>query len=391
MAAAWRWSVVTTRSSSTRCHRRAEASGRAHFLDVRFRRDGQIDCPDLERLALFYHEDSLAHDTGSHPERIARMQAIEAALQRRGLMGAIRAPEPAEVGQITRVHAVGHVATVDRLVRAGGGALDVDTHVSPGSYRAATRAAGGAIAAAAAVARGDAQRAFAIGRPPGHHARPAAAMGFCLFNNVAVAARALQAEHGVGRLAIVDVDVHHGNGTQESFYDDPTVLFVSTHQYPFYPGSGALQETGSGPGRGATVNVPLPGGCGDAEYLAALDRVVLPALRAYQPEVLLVSIGYDAHWSDPLAQMRVTVSGYVAIVERLAAVADEVAGGRIALVLEGGYDLDALSSGVAATALALRGEPWQDHIGPPPGGQPNHVEAIAPILDMARSIHGLTG
>jgi acetoin utilization deacetylase AcuC-like enzyme len=345
----------------------------------------------MEPLALYYHPDVLEHDTGQHPERIARLQAIAQVLKREGLTdeAPFRTAPPASVEQISRVHAVGYVATIERLARSGGGHLDGDTLASPGSYRAATRAVGNAIAAAGAVARGEARRAFALGRPPGHHARPGQAMGFCLFNNVAIAARELQAAHRLGRVAIVDVDVHHGNGTQESFYDDPTVLFVSTHQYPFYPGSGALNEVGAGAGRGATVNLPLPAGCGDAEYRLALERVIEPALRRFGPELILVSLGLDAHWADPLAQMRLSIAGYVQVVERLTALADELSGGRLALVLEGGYSLEALAYGTLAIARALRGDGWDDPLGDPPGTVPSSGQGIAPILDAARQIHEL--
>jgi acetoin utilization deacetylase AcuC-like enzyme len=214
-------------------------------------------------------------------------------------------------------------------------------------------------------------------------------MGFCLFNNVAIAARELQAGLGLERVAIVDVDVHHGNGTQESFYEDPTLLFVSTHQYPFYPGSGALNEIGAGAGRGATVNLPLPAGCGDGEYRLAIERVIAPALRRFGPEQILVSLGFDAHWADPLAQMRLSIEGYVRIVERLAALADELCAGRLALVLEGGYSLEALGYGTLAVARALRGDLWDDPLGAPPGATPTDGQGIAPILDAARQIHGL--
>jgi acetoin utilization deacetylase AcuC-like enzyme len=344
----------------------------------------------VEPLALYYDDEVLGHDTGAHhPERIDRLRAVMAALEQDGLTrdNPPCTPEPATAGQITRVHATSYVATIDRIVRGGGGQLDADTVASPGTYRAALRAAGGAVAAVSAVLNGEAKRAFALGRPPGHHARPAAAMGFCFFNNVAVAAREAQAVQGIRRLAIVDVDVHHGNGTQESFYDDGSVLFVSTHQYPFYPGSGALDDTGRGDGLGATVNVPLPAGCGDAEYLAALDQVAVPALRRYRPEMLLVSLGFDGHWADPLANMQLTIGGYVALIERLAATADELCGGRLALVLEGGYDLNALGWGVVAVCRALRGEPWQDPIGPSP--YPGRGLDVGPILARAREIHGL--
>jgi acetoin utilization deacetylase AcuC-like enzyme len=340
--------------------------------------------PGPEGIRLYYHPDSLGHDTGGHPERIARLRAVKQVLDEAGL--ATTEPELATVEQVARVHDPGYVASIERISRQGGGALDVDTVVSEGSYRAALRAAGGAIAAAGAALGGEA-RAFALGRPPGHHARPGMAMGFCLFNNVAVAARAAQAEHGVGKVAIVDLDVHHGNGTQESFWEDGSVLFVSTHQYPFYPGSGGINELGAGAGRGATLNLPLPAGSGDGEYLAGIDRAVVPKLERFRPELLLVSLGFDAHWADPLAMMQVTIAGYVAMVERLAAFADVLCSGRLALVLEGGYNLEALAYGVLAVSRALRGGPWEDPIGKAPTRPP--VGDVERIFATARALHGI--
>jgi acetoin utilization deacetylase AcuC-like enzyme len=343
----------------------------------------------VEPVALFYHRESLEHDTGPHPERVARIRAITEVLNEEGLTRAspFREPPPATLEQVTRIHRTGYVASVERLARQGGGALDVDTVLSSGSYRAALRAAGGAVAATTAVLRGEARRAFSLARPPGHHARPAMAMGFCLFNNVAVAAREAQATLGVGRVAIVDLDVHHGNGTQESFYDDGTVLFVSTHQYPFYPGSGGINEIGEAGGRGATLNIPLPAGCGDAEYQAALNRVIVPKLERFRPELLLLSLGFDAHWADPLAMMQLSIGGYVAMVERLASLADAFCQGHLALVLEGGYNLEALAYGVLAVGRGLRGEPWADPIGPAPTRPP--VANVDRILDLTRELHGL--
>jgi acetoin utilization deacetylase AcuC-like enzyme len=343
----------------------------------------------VEPLALYYHPESLDHDTGPHPERVDRIRAITQVLNAEGLtrVSPFREPPPATLEQVTRVHQTGYVASVERLARQGGGALDVDTVVSSGSYRAALRAAGGAIAAATAVSRSEARRAFSLARPPGHHARPSMAMGFCLFNNVAIAAREAQAALGVGRVAIVDLDVHHGNGTQESFYEDGGVLFASTHQYPFYPGSGGINELGAGAGRGATLNLPLPAGCGDAEYLAALDRAVVPKLERFRPELLLISLGFDAHWADPLAMMQVSIGGYVAMVERLASLADALCQGRLALVLEGGYNLEALAYGVLALGRALRGEPWSDPFGPAPTRPP--LANVDRILELTRELHGL--
>ncbi|TAK22596.1 MAG: histone deacetylase [Chloroflexota bacterium] len=343
----------------------------------------------MDDLALFFHADSYEHDTGSHPERAARLRAIEQAGRDDGLfdLASLRAFESATVDEIALVHDRRYIESIAEVSRRGGGQLDIDTALSAGSYHAATRAAGGAIAAADAVLTGTARQAFALGRPPGHHARPGAAMGFCLFNNVAIAAQHARTSRGVDRVAIVDIDVHHGNGTQESFWEDPSVLFISTHQYPFYPGSGAIGEIGGDAGARATINIPLPAGHGDATYLAAIDRVAIPALERFRPDLLLVSAGFDAHWADPLASMHVTTSGHVAMIERLSSAANALCGGRLALVLEGGYNLEALAFGVIAVSRSLLGVPWSDPLGPPPRSFP--IRSVDPILDAVRAAHGL--
>ena len=343
----------------------------------------------MNPLAIFSDLDMLEHDTGRHPERVDRLRAILRGLELSGISQESRliSPDLATVDQIARIHSISHIASVERQVRNGGGYLDADTVVSPGSYQASLRAAGGAIAAMRSVVQGTSRHAFALGRPPGHHARPNTAMGFCLFNNVAIAAREAQAALGIERVAIIDIDVHHGNGTQESFEDDPTVLFISTHQFPFYPGGGSMHEIGVGAGRGQTINVPLPRGSGDEVYQAAVERVVVPALYRFRPELILVSVGYDAHWSDPLAEMRLSIAGYATIIALLAEAANDLCESRLALVLEGGYDLDALASGVVATCRVLRSEPWDDPI-----GQQKALVGVADIeqtLDTLRAIHGL--
>jgi acetoin utilization deacetylase AcuC-like enzyme len=289
---------------------------------------------------------------GQHPERPERLAAVDGALDAFGERVRVLDSREATDDEILAVHgrryldALGHCVGQSRQ-------LDPDTYCAPRSVEVARLAAGSFTEAALEVARGRARRAFAALRPPGHHAERDAPMGFCLLNNVAIAARALRAELGVERIAIVDWDVHHGNGTQHAFEAERDVLFASLHQFPFYPGTGALDERGVGAGVGATVNLPLPEGCGDAEYGFVFDTVLVPILRAFQPEMILVSAGFDAHELDPLGGMRLTSDAFARFAERLCAVADEVAGGRIALALEGGYDLEGLESSVAACVDVL--------------------------------------
>jgi acetoin utilization deacetylase AcuC-like enzyme len=300
-----------------------------------------------------------AHDTGpSHPESPQRLEAINRSLNARDLRERIvRFAAPlVDRRWLETVHTARHV---DRLAAVspdhGYVYLDADTPMSPGSYRAALQAVGGTLAAIDAVMAGQISNAFCAVRPPGHHAEPARAMGFCLFNNVAVAARYVQQRHGLARVLILDWDVHHGNGTQAAFYDDPTVLYVSLHQYPWYPGTGSADERGAGPGEGFTLNVPMAAGRGDEEYLKAFDAQIAPAVRAFRPEFVLISAGFDAHRDDPLAMMDLTEAGYRAMTDAVMGWATASANGRIVSCLEGGYNLTALADSVHAHVRALAG------------------------------------
>jgi len=301
-------------------------------------------------------EDSRFQDHRSppgHPECPERLDAVRAAIDAR--RGRIRALSPREASdeEILRVHARDHLAAVADAARRAPVHLDPDTYVSPESFQVARLAAGGAIDLARRVATGRETCGLAAVRPPGHHAEAGRAMGFCLFNNVAVAARALQADEGVERILIFDWDVHHGNGTQHFFEEDPNVLYVSTHQFPFYPGTGDFGETGRGAGEGATLNLPLPAGCGDAEFVGVVQRILIPAARQFRPEMLLVSCGFDAHRDDPLGGMEITGSGFAALTTLVRALADDLCGGRIAFVLEGGYSPTGLSEGAGAVLDVL--------------------------------------
>jgi acetoin utilization deacetylase AcuC-like enzyme len=280
-------------------------------------------------------------------------------MERRSWLGYERreAPEVA-MDVLTAVHPLGYVEQIQQMAEGGGGALDPDTVMSPGSYRAALHAAGGAVALVEALVAGEAPTGFCGLRPPGHHAEPAQAMGFCLFDNVAVAARHAVDSLGLERVLVLDWDVHHGNGTNDIFHQSREVLFASIHQSPLYPGTGPLSDAGSGEGEGYTINLPVPPYSGEDVWLALVEHVVMPAARAYEPELVLVSAGFDAHASDPLAMCELQASSFAQMALHVHALADEL-GVPFGAVLEGGYDLSALSQSVAATleAFAQGGEP----------------------------------
>jgi acetoin utilization deacetylase AcuC-like enzyme len=304
-------------------------------------------------VLLLSDELMVRHDPGpGHPERPERLRAAQAALE--DLEATRVTPTRATRAQIARVHEESHIDRVDSL-HGRVDALDPDTSVSEHSVDAAYLAAGALVDATAAVTSGDDKRAFALVRPPGHHAEAQVAMGFCLFNNVAVAAAHAVAELGLERVLIVDWDVHHGNGTQHMFEARRDILFCSLHQYPFYPGSGAPDEQGRSAGEGYNVNVGLPAGCGPGDYLAAFDDVVLPIADAFAPQLVLVSAGFDAHRRDPLAGMELESETYADLTDKLLSVAERHADGRIVLCLEGGYDLKALGQSVRACADVLCG------------------------------------
>lgn len=297
----------------------------------------------------------LQHVAGPmHPESPGRLRAIHEVLEAAPVQGVeFGRPRRATRDELLRVHQAAHVERV--LALAGQQAqLDPDTAMSPGSTEAALLAAGAGAQLAIDLMSGAVKNGFALVRPPGHHAVPEHAMGFCLFNNVAVAAEAALAA-GARRVLVLDWDVHHGNGTQDSFFARSDVLFCSSHQFPFYPGSGAPTETGEGEGRGFTVNVALPGGQGDADYGAVFHEVFLPRALQYRPDVVLVSAGFDPHRADPLGGMNVTERGFAAMCSAVKSLANEVCGGKLVLLLEGGYDLDGLAQSVHACVEVLAG------------------------------------
>jgi acetoin utilization deacetylase AcuC-like enzyme len=314
------------------------------------------------------HDASLAHDIPGHPERPDRIRALEAEMARHDWFGCRRVDAPAAARELLHaVHTEEHVAAIEALCRAGGGWIDGDTMAVEATWEAALRAAGGAAALADALLEGSARAGVAALRPPGHHAEPARAMGFCFFDNVAVAARRARDAHGAERVMIVDWDVHHGNGTNAIFHADPGVLFVSIHQWPWYPGTGPASDAGSGPGEGYTVNLPVPGGSDDAVYRSLVEHVACALVAAWEPQLVLVSAGFDAHRDDPLGTCRVTEAGYAGMTASLRRACDEV-GAPIGLVLEGGYDLGALAHSMAALMPVLVGEstPGEQAVAPHP-------------------------
>ena len=308
-----------------------------------------------------------------HPERPERLAAVAKAVEERSARLVRIEPRPADDAEILRVHGAEHLAVLEEAARRAPMRLDPDTYVSRESAEIARLAAGTAVEAARRVARGELDAGFVAVRPPGHHAEAARAMGFCLLNHVAIAARALQRDEGLGRVLVLDWDVHHGNGTQHLFEADPSVLYFSTHQFPYYPGTGDFDETGVGAGEGTTVNVPLPAGSGDEEWVGVMARALAPVARSFRPELLLVSCGFDAHADDPLASMEVSGEGFRSLARIARSLADECCDGRIVLVLEGGYALSGLYEGTAAVLDALLA-PSADApaTSDPPGGSRLH-------------------
>jgi acetoin utilization deacetylase AcuC-like enzyme len=351
-------------------------------------------------VGYLYDPVFLDHDQPGHPEHAGRLRAVMRLLRERDALSPLQALPfgPATFEQLTAVHTPEYVSKVFATSERGRGALNPDTYINAASFNAAAMAAGASLAAVDAVMRGGVTRAFALVRPPGHHAFADHGEGFCLFNNIAFAARRalgdLLGEHDQAwgpsairshrdaqpeRVMIVDFDVHHGNGTQAIFYDDPRVLYASVHEYgPLYPGTGRAGEMGRGQGKGATINVPLPAGVGDRGYAAVFDEIFAPAARAFKPSLLLVSAGFDAHWRDPLAHMSVSLTGFARMMRALCGLSDELCERRMVAVLEGGYDLDALSYGVLNALRIMQGAgEVEDPLGPFAGEETSVAELVA--------------
>jgi acetoin utilization deacetylase AcuC-like enzyme len=336
------------------------------------------------------HPRYIEHDLPGHPESADRIRAVWRGLDESGLSARmqplhVQALDPEAV---LTVHTAAHLELLRRVSAAPQMThLDPDTYAGPDALTIALLSAGGVVAAVDAVLTERATNGLAAVRPPGHHAMAARGMGFCLLGNVAIATRHAQVRYGIDRVMIVDYDVHHGNGTEAMFYDDPSVLYVSAHQYPFYPGSGASDDIGVGPGEGYTINIPLPAGSGDANYATVFERIVWPAAERFRPQLILVSVGFDAYWADPLAAMRLSLAGYSHLAAEVIRMAQRFCDGKVVFALEGGYNMDALRYGVSNVARLLLGDPPVDPPGtrPPPRPEPD----IAALIARLQVVHGL--
>ncbi len=310
----------------------------------------------MQKTALVYSEQYLKHQTRFHPEAKERLTAIVSHLKQVGLWEQLLhlPPRPASPDELAQTHSREYIQQVELACGQRVRYLDADTMLSPQSYQTACLAAGGVLAAIDALMAGRIDNAFCAVRPPGHHAEFSKAMGFCLFNNVAIAARYAQQKHGLKRVLIVDWDAHHGNGTQNAFLEDSSVFYCSMHQYPHYPGSGAAEEVGTGAGKGFTLNLPMAAGAGDTEYIQAVTEKLFPAAARFAPELVLISAGFDAHQVDPLAELAVTTDGFRRLTELVKQIAAEYCQGRLISVLEGGYNLKILGEVVEVHMRALK-------------------------------------
>ena len=338
----------------------------------------------MHPITYFYPEDHEAHASPGHPERPERLEAVKEALVNNELwaLGPKLAPLELTEDVYRAIHTSEHLDRLKSLSN-GGQDYDFETYLTKQSWPLALSAAGGSAAVAQAVWRREAASGFALSRPPGHHATPDQAMGFCLINNIAIAAQHVLQNEGAKRIAIIDMDVHHGNGTQDIFWERDDVFFVSTHQSPLFPGTGHLNERGAGEGLGYTCNIPLPPNSGDLAFDAAFDEIILPLLDGFQPEMILISFGFDAHWKDPLAQMQLSSDGYAHQVQKLQNWAQANCSGRISLFLEGGYDLEAGSACGLAVTHSMLGQKWHDLIGPSPSIESDRWRSI---LAQSKSI-----
>lgn len=341
------------------------------------------------KTAFVYDPFNLRHTLDGHPENYRRLEGTWALLEEDGILDDLMRVEstPAPYEALLTAHTPEHIRMVEAISVKGGGRIDADTYVNADSYQAALLSTGGLLNVLDAVMTGKAKNGFALVRPPGHHAVPDRGMGFCLFSNVAIAARWAQKQYDIERVLIIDFDVHHGNGTQDVLYDDPSILFFSIHQFPHYPGTGAAMETGTTTARGSTINIPAPPFSGDEGYIHAFEQILGPAARRFNPELIILSAGFDGHWRDPLANIQLSVTGYANQVRYVMDLAEELCGGKLVCALEGGYDLEVLPHCILSTLRLLSGSEAgiSDPFGPAPDGERN----INELIEQIREIHGL--
>jgi acetoin utilization deacetylase AcuC-like enzyme len=327
----------------------------------------------------------LKHNQPGHPENSKRLESILNELEKKDLLDKViqLKPRSAETDELKICHAKEYIEYVRDFCDNGGGYLDPDTYANSYSFNAAVTAVGSSIDLTEAVVKGDLKNGFALLRPPGHHALLNRSMGFCLFGNIAIAAKSALTQPGINKVAIVDFDVHHGNGTQALVGDDPNILFISTHQYPFYPGTGSIREIGNGKAVGTIINIPLQASVGDEVFKIVYKKIVIPALERFQPDLILVSAGYDAHWDDPLANLNLSLTGYDWISRELINSAERICSGKIVFFLEGGYNLQVLSNGVVNTIRGLLGmEDFEDPLGKSNNEEPDIERVIKELIKI---------
>ena len=338
----------------------------------------------MDSITLFYPDDHQLHYLRGHPERPERVEAVKQGIMEMDLWNEVPKLEPLPVpdGILTSVHTTDYLNILEKACSEEN-MLDPDTYTTRQSWKLALNAAGGGMAVADATWQRKCQSGFALTRPPGHHATPSRGMGFCLINNVAIAAEFLLKEKGAKRISIIDLDLHHGNGTQDIFWTRPDVSYVSIHQSPFYPGTGALNDIGGGEGEGTTLNLPVPSGSGEVAYQTLLNEIVVPFLDGYKPEILLISFGFDTHWRDPLGSLLLSGRTIYDAIAVLVNWSNSFCDGRVAVFLEGGYDLEAGRVSGQAVAAALLNQEWEDPLGPAPTRE---SDAWKYSLDEARRI-----
>lgn len=340
------------------------------------------------KTAIIYDPVFLKHNQPGHPENAYRLESILTGLRKKNLFLNLENIESrsAEVDEISTCHTKEYINFVKEFCGKGGGYLDPDTYSNHYSYEAAIKAVGGSIDLTTSVINGKLKNGFALLRPPGHHALSNKSMGFCLFGNIAIAAKIALTQPGINKVAIVDFDVHHGNGTEALIGDDPNILFISSHQYPFYPGTGSINEIGNGEAEGTVINIPFPADVGDVGFRDVYENVVFPSIEKFKPDLILVSAGYDAHWDDPLANLSLSLTGFNWISRRLNETADKICSGKIVFFLEGGYNLEVLKFGVSNSIKTLMGiEDFDDPIGLSSIQEPN----VDKLLKELKIIHNL--